>query len=1199
MANVTSEKIAGLLLLSSLKGTLLLIIVWGWLLLFKRVSASMRHWVCSTALTSIIVIPVLALAIPTWWVLLPQPSNNLVKPVYFFPPPSHSEDYLTTYTPLGEPVLTSRGSGGVMEAAQRPLPITSPETSVVTPSAPSAPLHIDWALLVLIGWLAGTLIVFMRWIVQAARVRQMTSRGSPLSEREWTPLCEQIAGDLRIRRHVRLIVSDEIAVPLTWGLWQPVIVLPCEALGWSAERRRIVLTHEFVHIARWDYLTQWIALTSCAVSWFNPLVWKLARQLATERERACDDQVLAMGTLSSEYATNLLEIAQSVRHKRAAMPGVLALVQSSDLARRIRRILDDQQRRHALTHRRSLGLVIALALVLMPLSTMQLSRAGAQNNPIVITIAVEPGMRDAIGQTAVHEFEAVHPGVSVAMVDSIRIPDAADGLDAHLTTLQKYASSADLLFFDGYSLALTPHATRAGLLLDLSPLITSDKTLDTNDFYPQMWSAFQWDNGIWALPIGGDAVVLTYDKAAFDRAGLNYPTGSWTLNDFINAVTKLSVKDLDGHVTASGFANSGRIFRESLWRSLIGANLVDDSVIPNAPHFDTPAISAVIDAYFQLEQQNLISGDVSSAAMFVDTARKEPPPNHGWSLLPGGKSVMLTYGFGISGGTQHPDLAYELLKTLSARPELNGGLPVRKSITGPDGLIRDVPPEYQPLAQQAFANSLNYADLRFTDYLNAAWITHPATAKEAIQRTEVRAVNDVKTASDKKGTLAITVNEPAVAVLPAGKIALKFDMMSFVQPLPTRDQWDKVIADFAASDPQVGLVNLRVLTESPSMAANSSDCFYLPNNAVPSLSGNIVLNLDPFLNADPSFDRSDFIGSILTAVQRDSKTYAYPIGIEPLVMRYNPTRFQAAGVPEPTNTWTIGALTEALQALKPSSEGQPPMVDNGSRGMYLLVLIASYGGVPIDYRTDPPTLHFTDPANVAAIRQTLDLARNGLIKYTALGNLLNSKDAYPGPTTAIYPSSLNNFRLKKAPGSAPDKSVLFPMGQEVNGLAYNIGTAYISAQAQNPDACYRFISTIVKHPELFSTMPVRHSLLSNLALKNAVSPDVLALYNQAETLLRDARTVPFPLYDKGTITLSNMLVQHWLFEAFDAYALGGKDLEPALRDAEAYAKGFLECAASLPPATLLDKAPDSAKSYVECAERADSRLKPVLDPLVH
>jgi ABC-type glycerol-3-phosphate transport system substrate-binding protein len=1215
IGELNADKIVELLFFSSLKGTLVLATVWAWMMLYRRGSASIRHWICTIALVGTLAIPALAVVIPAWSLpilpartvaekslaALPFSVPGIIKPINGSISPENS-----TLAELGE----SSKAKSVKIVHEKTSKVVAPVSDATNQPA-TFYLSLSWPVVILVLWMAGTLLTFARWLNQAIKVRRITRLGTPLSDRTWQLQCADLAKTLRIRRRIALVVSDQVSVPLTWGTWQPVVVFPASALDWQPDRCRMVLLHELVHIARWDYLTQWLALLSCAVNWFNPLSWKVAQHLAVEREQACDDQVLRMGTRGSDYAHNLLEIAQAARYRRAMPPGVLAITQGSNIAKRIRRILDSHQNRRPLTRIRCLSLLLILSIAVTPLSTVQLSRASAQNSGTVISLGVPGWAKNIIEDTnTLKDFESAHPGVTVAVVESPGVPDPVDGLDAYFTAMQKYATSADVLYTEtfGNNLAVTPHGTRAGYFLDLAPLVEDDTSLNVGDFYPQMWRSFHWDKGIWALPLSGDVVVLGYERAAFDQAGLAYPDGKWTLSDFANAVTKLTLKDAEGRVVRPGFNNTGRIYRVLFWQSLLDVKLYDENVVPNMPQFDKPGAIAIVDTYRQLEQQGMI-GNTAPGSLFVyEVSRAHYPPERGVSLLPGNRAGLLSSAVAVSAGTQHPDLAYDLAKYLTSRAEIGyGTIPARKSVLARRSFKSYVAPEIQSLVDEGIANGLTFADIRFTSYLNAANNALSGTntkTRDALLAVEARAINDLKTATNKKGTLTLAIKEPEIPSVPPGKIALKFSLSTIENPMPTREQWDKVISDFIAADPQVGLINLRVTYESASVASAKSDCFYLPNNAVPSMNGNTLLPLDPFLNADASFDKADIPVSVMASVQRDNKTYALPINISPLILRYAPERFSAANVPEPTNGWTMEAFADTLRALKakPATTDpadSAPFVDNDSNGTFLLVLIAAYGGLPLDYRMVPTTVNYTDAATVSAIRQVLDLAKNAYIRYGTLGSFSHNTPVGPNNTTALYPSRLDAFSVtKKVAGIDPNKPVLFPSGREFNGVAYSLGAAYISPQAQSPEACYRFISTIAKHPELFQTMPVRRSLLNSPALKSATNPDVLALYNQMNELLRDSRTVPIPVFSKGTDDFSTMLLQHWLYEAFDAYVLNSGDLDAALKTAEAYAKGYQGCTSTLPVLNLFDltrEGEGTLKAYVECATKIDTRLKPFLD----
>jgi len=79
-----------------------------------------------------------------------------------------------------------------------------------------------------------------------------------------------------------------------------------------------------------------------------------------------------------------------------------------------------------------------------------------------------------------------------------------------------------------------------GTLMDLSPMISADKSFDPSVFYPRAYEAFQLDGKQYGLSESFSDVVLFYNKDLFDKAGVAYPTASWTWDDAMQAAQKLT-----------------------------------------------------------------------------------------------------------------------------------------------------------------------------------------------------------------------------------------------------------------------------------------------------------------------------------------------------------------------------------------------------------------------------------------------------------------------------------------------------------------------------------------------------------------------------------------------------------------------------------------------------------------------------------
>jgi beta-lactamase regulating signal transducer with metallopeptidase domain len=224
-------------------------------------------------------------------------------------------------------------------------------------------------------WFVGALLVLLRLAIGTWRVGQLAREGARVEDGVWLSLAQRLANRLGVTRPLTLLRGERLAVPVTWGIVYPAVLLPHDADSWSEERRRFVLVHEMAHVKRFDALTQLLAQLALAVFWFDPLVWVAAHQMRMEREHACDDYVLRDGTAPSLYAGELLEMVRSIgtpTHDRAAPAfAALAMARRSEFEGRMLAILDPRLDRKSLQKRGTLMTAVIVALLTFPLAALR------------------------------------------------------------------------------------------------------------------------------------------------------------------------------------------------------------------------------------------------------------------------------------------------------------------------------------------------------------------------------------------------------------------------------------------------------------------------------------------------------------------------------------------------------------------------------------------------------------------------------------------------------------------------------------------------------------------------------------------------------------------------------------------------------------------------------------------------------------
>ena len=100
---------------------------------------------------------------------------------------------------------------------------------------------------------------------------------------------------LGLRKMPRIMTAAEGVSPFVLGFFRPVVVLPAALAGHvSPDELRTVLAHEFAHVRRRDALIGWVLACCDVIYFFNPVVHLVKRAIMFERERACDEEVLAL-----------------------------------------------------------------------------------------------------------------------------------------------------------------------------------------------------------------------------------------------------------------------------------------------------------------------------------------------------------------------------------------------------------------------------------------------------------------------------------------------------------------------------------------------------------------------------------------------------------------------------------------------------------------------------------------------------------------------------------------------------------------------------------------------------------------------------------------------------------------------------------------------------------------------------------------
>jgi hypothetical protein len=186
-----------------------------------------------------------------------------------------------------------------------------------------------------------------------------------------------------------------------------VILLDRDALR-RPEDADAILAHEAAHVLRGDWLSLMLSRVTVALFWFNPLVWRLDREVAQQAEEAADGYA-AERVEPARYAQTLLDWA---RQSGSFVPANAMAGSEPGLSRRVKALLDGRFRQRS-SRFWSVAAMAAVAAVAAPVAALEFVPA-APEAPEPPQAPVAPRMPFAAAAVAapITSGRTVRPGRS-------------------------------------------------------------------------------------------------------------------------------------------------------------------------------------------------------------------------------------------------------------------------------------------------------------------------------------------------------------------------------------------------------------------------------------------------------------------------------------------------------------------------------------------------------------------------------------------------------------------------------------------------------------------------------------------------------------------------------------------------------------------------------------------------------------------
>ncbi|WP_230190748.1 M56 family metallopeptidase [Paenibacillus sp. CECT 9249] len=304
----------------------------------------------------------------------------------------------------------------------------------VSHTAATSP-NFPWYMLAGGIWLAGAIVFLACHAIRHRRFLKMVRRwGAPVSDRETLGVLHEVQAKLGVTQQVRLRACPGISSPMLLGFVRPTVLLPSDSI--SIDGLSLILKHELVHWKRKDVWFKTIVLLAASLHWFNPLVYRIAREIALQCELACDEEVIKHSDLTKrqQYVEAIIGVMRQRSRGKSAFSTSFSDSKLS-MKQRVLSIMDTRSKKWGI----SLLAVIVVATVGTGV-VLQLSPAPSetatpeQTWPMTTVDGAERETNDSLDDSATPADTAEDKQSGDGMESGIR--EGSDAVEDDTTRLQ-------------------------------------------------------------------------------------------------------------------------------------------------------------------------------------------------------------------------------------------------------------------------------------------------------------------------------------------------------------------------------------------------------------------------------------------------------------------------------------------------------------------------------------------------------------------------------------------------------------------------------------------------------------------------------------------------------------------------------------------------------------------------------------------